>query len=322
MGALLERVRSRLFGQPDLQKTDVTDELRNAGTAFAELITGVGKAVADTQRELDATAGHIATEMAKTEVETVQAVVSNYADNGNLKGVKVISGKTSALSIAVPPALSFERVHLEASFVASEFSATSTANVNVNLVGVAVSSRGFGLRGPSIGASVVNANTDTQSEQTQDLSVGTMSMVARIRPKPVTALPKPPLVFKGPTLALSLSGTPFVQNIHLAPADPAVDPPFLEKRSTVVKIELKNNATTPQPIPDKTIALDCGALDWGVTQANGQPLTDPTIGPKTDSSGAFFITVSRTATSETEAKKDYVIRGSLNLVNATLGVSL
>lgn len=321
MGALLERVRSRLFGQPELPETEVSDELRGAGTAFASLIEGVGKAVADTQRELDATAGHIATEMAKTKVHTVQAVVSNYGNAGNLKSVKVVSGETSALSIAVPPALSFRRVHLEGSFVATEFAATSTANVNVNLVGVAVSSRGFGLRGPSISASVVNANTDTQTEQSTDSSVGTMSMTAQILPKPVTALPKPPLVFKGPKLTLSVSGLPSVENLHLVPTDPATEPPFLERRSTVVKVELTDSSSTP--IKGKTIAMDCGTLDWGVTDSHGEPLADATIGPKTDDSdGLFYIKVSRTATSETEAKKDFVVRGSLNLVHGTVSVSL
>ena len=115
MGILLENLRNRLFGQPVLQATGVTDEVRAAGTAFATLIEGVGKAVALTQKELDQTAGHIITDMANTEIDTVQATVSEYDDDGKLTGVKVITGTTSALSIAVPPALSFKRVHLEGS---------------------------------------------------------------------------------------------------------------------------------------------------------------------------------------------------------------
>ena len=142
--------------------------------------------------------------MAGTEIETVQAVVSTYGDNGNLENVSVVSGRTSALSIAVPPALSFQRVHLEGSFVAREFAATSTANVNVNLAGVSINSRGGGPFGPSIAVGMANANTDTQTQQSQDYSVGTMSMTAQIRPKPVTALPKPPLIFRGPKLAITV----------------------------------------------------------------------------------------------------------------------
>lgn len=317
MGRLLDSVRTRLFGQPALQETDVTDELRGAGTAFATLLEGVGKAVAATQRELDETAGHIATEMAKTEVDAVQAVVSNYDDFGNLKSVEVITGKTSALSIAVPPALSFKTVNFVGSFQATEFAATSTSNVNVNLAGVAVSSRGFGLRGPSIGASVVNANTNFQSEVTQDSSVASMSLTTQIRHKPVTALPKPPLVLKGPSLTMLVFATLPVENIHPTAVLPT-DPPFLERRLAVVQIQLKDvNAAV---IPGKTIAVDCGALDWGVTDSTG---VDVTTGPKTDAgTGDFFIKVSRTATSATEPKKDFVIRASLNLVNATLSVSL
>jgi hypothetical protein len=321
MGALLDSVRTRLFGQPALQETGVTDELRGAGTAFAALIEGVGKAVADTQRELDATAGHIATDMAKTEVDTVQAVVSNYDDNGNLTNVEVVPGKTSALSIAVPPALSFKRVHLEGSFVASEFSATSTSNVNVNLVGASVGSQGFGLRGPSIGASVVNMNTNTETEQTQDMSVATMSMTAQILPKPVKALPKPPLIFKGPTLAVTINTRPAPVVIHGIPAPPpATDPPYLEMRSMGIQIQLKDvNGAVNTTTQDKTIAIDCGALDWGVTNAAG---ADVLTGPKTDAAGQFFIMVSRAAASSTDPKIDYVIRASLNLVNATLNISL
>jgi hypothetical protein len=318
MGALLNRVRTRLFGTPDFQHTDVTDELKGAGTAFATLIEGIGQAVAKTTQELDQTAGHIATEMAGLEVDTVQAVVSNYADSGQLTGVSVITGKTSALSIAVPPALSFKRVHLEGSFFAREFSATSTANVNINLAGASIGSRGFGLRGPTGGASVVNANTDIQTAQTEDLSVASMSMTAQITPKPVREVAKPPLVFKGPSLTLTEFGRPPIAVLRPLPLLPA-DPPYLEQRRAVIQIELKNAAggviSAPRPI-----AIDCGTLDWGVTNSSG---ADVTTGPIPDSStGSFYITVSRTATSSGDAKKDFVIRAALNLVNATLTVSL
>ncbi|MFN0069691.1 MAG: hypothetical protein ACKVYV_18900 [Limisphaerales bacterium] len=318
MGKLLEKVRARLFGASDVQATGVSDELRGAGTAFATLIEGVGKAVAATQRELDETTGHIATAMAKTEVDTVQATISRYDDvNGNLTGIKVITGKTSALSIAVPPALSFKRVHLEGSFVAMEFAATSTSNVNVNLAGVAVSSGSGRSRRPSGSASVVNANTNVQTEQTQDLSVATMSMTAEIRPKPVTALKKPPLIFVGPSLKLSVFNPLPIGIINPLPVNPS-DPPYLERRSAVLQVELTKVGSSI-PNPSRTIAIDCGALDWVVTNNAG---TSVGTGPITDGAGTFYITVSRTATSPTEPKKDYVVRGSLNLVNATLSVSL
>jgi hypothetical protein len=214
--------------------------------------------------------------------------------------------------------LSFKQVHLEGSFVASEFSATSTSNVNVNLVG---SSVGFGLRLPSFGASAVNMNTDTQTAQTQDVSVATMSMTARILPKPVKALTKPPLIFKGPTLALTIISRPVPVVMHPLPAPPpATDPPYLEIRSMGLQIQLKDvNDAVNTTTQDKTIAIDCGTLDWGVTTAGGSPAT---TGPKTDANGQFFIMVSRAATSSTDPKIDYVIRASLNLVNATLNISL
>src|SRR5258708_37383505 len=113
MGSLLDSVRTRLFGQPDLPKTSVTGEVRGASTAFATLIEGVGKAVALTTQELDQTAGNIATEMAKLKIDIVQAVVSNYGNDGTLTGVNVITGQSSALSIAVPPALSFKSVNMQ-----------------------------------------------------------------------------------------------------------------------------------------------------------------------------------------------------------------
>jgi hypothetical protein len=310
MGSLLDSVRTRLFGQPDLQQTDVTDELRGAGTAFAALIEGVGKAVALTTQELDQTAGNIATEMAKLKIDVVQAVVSNYADDGNLTGVNVITGQSSALSIAVPPALSFKDVHLEGSFLATEFAATSTANVNINLAGASVG-RGFN-------ASVVNANTDTQSAQTTDSSVASMSMTAHIRPKPVTALAKPPLVFKGPSLALTVFATLPVEVKNAIPVQPT-DPPYLERRHAVIQVQLKNAAggviASPSPI-----AIDCGALDWGVTDNAG---VDVTTGPIPDTTtGFFYFTVSRTATASGDAKKDFVLRASMNLVHATLTISI
>jgi hypothetical protein len=319
MGSLLDNVRRNLFGDPAPPPTNVAPGLAAAGTAFATLIEGVGKAVAKTQAELDATSGHIATEMAKTKIDTVQAVVTEYDDDGSILEVRVVPGKTSALSIAVPPALSFKRVHLEGSFVATEFSAAQHSNVNVNLVSTNVGFRGF-FRGFGASGSVTNVNTDIQTEQTQDTSIGAMSMTALIRPKPVTALKKPPLVLRGPKLALSVSGTPSVTNLHPVPTDPATQPPFLERRSTVVKVELKNASGTVIN-PGKTIAIDCGALDWGMTNEDGT--ADVATGPVTDNStGLFHIKVSRTATSETEPKKDFVVRGSLNLVHGTVNVSL
>jgi hypothetical protein len=332
MTSLLDNVRKSVFGDPTLQPANVTSELAGAGTAFATLIEGVGKAVAKTQAELDATSGHIASQMANTQIETVQALVTNYDDSGNIVDVSVVSGQTSALAIAVPPALSFKRVHLEGSFVASEFSAAQHSNVNVNLVGVSVS--GKGLRGLSAGGSVVNANTDIQTAQTQDTSVATMSMTAQIRPKPVTALPKPPLVLKGPTLKLSqlplpqpsqlppplASGSPLaVEAVRLPPSQPT-DPPYLERRNALIQVELKDKSGSLMA-KAKTIALDCGSLDWIVTDNTGTAKTTAPVGPVTDN-GVFYIKVSRTATASTDPKQNFVIRASLNLVNATLSISL
>jgi hypothetical protein len=316
MGSLLDNVRKSLFGDPVLQPTNVTSELAGAGAAFAVLIEGVGKAVATTQAELDATSGRIATEMAKTQVDTVQAVVTEYGDDGNILDVNVVVGKTSALSIAVPPALSFKRVHLEGRFVATEFSATQHSNVNVNLVSANVSSKGF-FRGVSASGSVVNANTDVQTEQTVDTSVGTMSMTALIRPKPVTALAKPPLVLKGPKLTLTVFKNLPIATINPPPATPD-GPPALYRRGAVVQVQLLKTDLSGG-LANKTIAVDCAGLDSDVTDNAGATVT---TGPKTDASGVFFVTVSRTVTSPTDAKKDFIIRGSLNLINATVNVSL
>jgi hypothetical protein len=315
MGSLLDNIRNRLFGDPTLQKTGLSSRFEGAATAFSTLIEGVGKTVATTQRELDETSGQIATEMAKTQIDTVQAVVTEYDDHGFIKDVTVTTGQTSALAIAVPPALAFKRVHHEGRFQATEFSSAAHSNVNVNLIGVNVSGRGF--RGISAGGSITNVNTDVQTEQTQDSSVASMSMTAQIRPKPVPALAKPPLILKGPTLDLSVSGSiPVIDVIHPVAGDPPPPPPYLEKRSAIVHVLLSGTSSSAD---GKTIAIDAGGLDWGVTDPQGLPLA---AGPKTANGGEFYIKVSRTAASNTEAKKDFVIRASLNLVNATLNVSL
>jgi|GEM_PF-5159340 len=339
MGLLLDNVRKRLFGEPARKPATVTSKVLGAGTAFATLIEGVGKAVATTQRELDATSGHIATEMAKTEVEIAQAVVTEYGPEGNILNVTVVPGKTSALSIAVPPALSFKRVHLEGSFVASEFTAADHSNVNVSLAGGGFSTKGLGIGGPSASVSAVNANTDIQTEQTQDSSVASMSMTAEIRPKPVVALPKPPLVLKGPALTLTVFDdltplTPIPINADPDAAHPDA-PPALYRRSLVVQVQLlkpdPSDSTKKVPVDGQTIAVDGGGLDWDVTDFAGSDLlsTSPNLGPTTYTKtspdktlGSFFITVTRNITSITEPKKDFLIRGSLNLLNATLSVSL
>jgi len=317
MGSLLDNVRKSLFGEPVLQPTDVNSRIAAAGTAFAALIEGVGKAVATTQAELDATSGHIATQMAQTQVDTVQAVITDYDDQGKITDVSVITGKTSALDIAVPPALSFKRVHVEGSFVATQFSAAAHSNVNVNLISAGVSGKTFG--GISAGGSVVNANTDVQTAQTQDSSVGSMSMTAVILRKPVTALPKPPLVLKGPKLALTLVGqTPLLVTINPPPAPNSNDPPALYRRSAVIQVQLLKADSSVNP--NQTIAIDCAGLDSALTDITG--LIPATTGPTTNASGIFYVTVSSTVTSPTDAKVNYALRASLNLVNATLALSL
>jgi hypothetical protein len=321
MGALLDRVRTRLFGTPDLQATDVTDELRGAGTAFSTLIEGVGNAVALTTQELNRTAGEITTEMAKLRVDAVQAVVSAYGDDGNLQNVSVITGQTSALSLAKPPMLRIEKVHVEGSFRAREMSTTSTANVNINLAGASLGSRGFGMRGPSAGATFANANTNLQTQQTEDSSVGEMSMTATIRPKPVRELAKPPLILKGPSLALTVEK--FLPPVVTAPQQPT-DPPYFERRSAVIKVQVKTASGGVVPAPQQgsmpSVALDCGVLDWEVTDAAGASVS---TGPVPDTTtGLFYITVTRTVTSAGEAKKDFVPRAAWNLVHTTLNVSL
>jgi hypothetical protein len=274
--------------------------------------------------------------MAKTQVDTVQAGVSEYGDDGNILDVTVATGKTSALSIAVPPALSFKRVHLEGSFVASEFSAADHSNVNVNLIGVGVSSRGLGIGGPAVSASFVNSNTDIQTQQTQDSSVASMSMTVEIRPKPVTTLPKPPLVFKGPRLTLTSFRPLALVTVNPGPSTTNPDdPPALYRRSVVVQVQLlkpDTSGTGGQFIADdgQIIAIDGGALDWDVTDNLGGSAPAAHPGPTTYSDstttpnivGAFYITVSRNITSKTEPNKDFVVRGSLNLLNTTCSISL
>lgn len=313
MGNLINKVRGKLFGEPVLQTADVNNESLNAGIAFAALIQGVGKAVAQTQRELDETSGKIATIMATTEIDTVQAVITQYGDTGKFVGVKVVTGKTSALSIAVPPALSFKRVHIEGSFQATEFSATTHSNANINIIGANVK---YGSGGLGVSADFVNNNTDAQTADTKDSSVGSMSMTAEIRPKPVTALPKPPLIFKGPSLKMIATGVQGETDLITAP-DPA-NPVYLKRRYRVLQVTLETNEATPTAINGKTISLDTGTLDWEVTDSAGVAVL---TGPITTANG-FYIAVSRVVTAADEAKKEFVVRASLNLLNTTCAVSL
>jgi hypothetical protein len=316
MGSLLDNVRKSLFGEPVLQPTNVTSELAGAGESFAVLIESVGTAVAKTQAELDATSGNIASKMAQTKVDTVQAVVTEYGDDGNILDVNVVTGETTALALTVPAALAFEQLRFEGAFFATEFSAAQHSNVNINLISANVSGRGF-FRGVSATGSVVNANTDVQTEQTVDTSVGTMSMTMVVRNKPITGLQKPPLRLKGPRLTLTVFKNLPPATINLPPTTPD-SLPALYRRAAVVQVELQKTDLSGG-LADKTIAIDCAGLDCDITDNAGAPVA---TGPKTDSGGVFFITVSRTVTSPTDAKQNFVLRGSLNLINATVNVSL
>lgn len=322
MGALLDSVRTSLFGVPAPAPTSVVSGVRSAGMSFATLIEKVGVAVAETQGELDTTAGKIATAMAQTQINTVQAVVSRYDNSGNLTDVEVITGPTTALAIAVPPALSFKEVVITGSFQATEMSSTSTANVNVNLSGFSVGTQG-GLRGLSVSAGTVNSNTNLDTQVTQSSSIGSMTVTAQISPKPVEAIDKAPLIFKGPTLSLAVSSIPQPVVVHALPVAPT-DPPYLERRQAIILIKLVDS--TNAGVNGMTIAIDCGDLGWIVTDSSGNPPTSAPFGPVTSGSGSnsgeVYITVDRTATSPTDGKTAYLIRGSLNLLNASCSVSL
>ena len=67
----------------DIPNSDVSDELVNAGSAFGDLISGVGQAVANTQRKLNDTAVTTTTALAETTVDVLAVQETVYDDDGS-----------------------------------------------------------------------------------------------------------------------------------------------------------------------------------------------------------------------------------------------
>lgn len=334
MSTFLNSIRTALFGAPINQLTtqtaDVTDELKGAGIAFGTLIEAVGRSVATTQAEMDATSGKIASQMAKTKIDVVRAVVTRYGDDGNILNVTVNTGETSALSLALPPALAYSRVRLEGQFFAQEFSQASQSVVNVNISNVGFNARGGrGGFGAGFDASTTNVTANTTEGSTSDLAVGRMVMTAQVRPKTVRRIPDPPLVLRGPRITLTQLGSA-VPQLSIGTIDAQQ---FVRVAQFDVLLDKPGPlATDPRVGLGKPLAIDAGALEWLVPKASLptvtstttlQDLANPSQTATTDSnSGQMRILVYRTVSDVAAPAENFVLTVSLGLIRQQLGYRL
>ena len=311
---------------PTPQEANVTDELKGAGVAFGAMIEAVGKSVAETQAKMDETSGKIASAMATTKVDVVRAVVTTYNDDGTISSVDVKVGETSALALALPPALVYAKVRLEGKFFASEFSQAGESNVSVNISSAKFNvSHGLGAFGNSASASTVGTSANTQTASTSDSAVGMMSMTALVLPKTVQRIPDAPLVFVGPRITIVENGN------ALAPLETgtAEAKQFIRLQKfelTYDKAGSGGGARTA--IAGKQLAIDMGDLEWfipasplpaGATIITALAKTGTTgQSPTTDSTGKIEIMAFRTVKDNTQPAENFVLSASIGLVRQQL----
>jgi hypothetical protein len=328
MSVFLDKIKA-LLGLDTLapQDTNVTDELKGAGVAFGSMIQAVGKSVADTQAKMDETSGRIASAMASTKVDVVRAVVTTYNDDGTINDVDVNIGQTSALALALPPALAYSKVRIEGKFFASEFSQAGESNVNVTVSNakVNVGLSPFSFAGSNASGSVTNTSRSTETGSSSDTAVGMMSMTAQVLPKTVQRIPDAPLVFRGPRISAVESGGALGpleigtgearQFIRLQAFDLVYD-----------KAGAAGGARTP--IANKLLAIDCGDLEWfipadpipaGATTVAGMARTGGSgQSPATDTAGRLRIVAMRVVKDNTAPAENFTLSASIGVVRQQL----
>jgi hypothetical protein len=214
----------------------------------------VGRAVADTQTELNLTCAEMATLLSNTPVDVIVAEEEVFDDNGTLVGAKAYTSPVP-LSTIIPPVINeFQSVWLQGIFIAEEFTAASATNitqVSANLT----ASAGKGKRrrsAPAISISVGASNINRTSQFASDRSSRQMRMSTQIGAKTID-LPKAKFVTVGPRIEFFLGGI-----------NPSTD--NKERRAQVtIKYSKKDpdaNDGSLIGIPGKRLSIEAPGLAW------------------------------------------------------------
>jgi len=276
----------------DIPNSDVSDELARAGTAFGDLISAVGQAVASTQRKLNDTAVATTTALAETTVDVLAVQETVYDDDGNIDESVSHEQRLPLITFIDPVLYQWSQVRVQGNFVANELSAGSTSSSST-FHGDDSSSQGGLLVIFGGGATTVHGNTtstNSSSTITRDSSVGQVRMYSELVPRHDIGVPKPRQAVQGPRLAIFAGA---ITDIPAAGGNPA-------QRTMEVTIEYFRRDSTP--IQGKLISVESSGVpfeyDGGIntTDADGKVtilLRRTFIDATADTSPAEFIVSAR-----------------------------
>lgn len=301
---------------------DVGNELGEFGMGLGDLIKHVGKAVAETQDQLNKTMVETAKRLAETKVKIVAVRERHYDESGkammNGTSPKVTNHhmELPAINFITPPSYQIANLRMQGEFQASEWKAHTETDTDYSttggrvslfvgspvgeaggkLMGIAsqmgVSTLGMGaaLTGLGGGGSASfyhnSSNTNVQTDNSSDVSYGSMRMNALISPTEGIGVPKPTQVFRGPS-------------IGVLPGDPKLTGD--SKGSTLdVMIVYQRPATkaerdaTPEtgfyPIDDKFVVIEVPGCRWTYLPHPEDDAADP---KKTGAEGTLHIRLAR-----------------------------
>ena len=279
----------------DIPNSDVSDELARAGTSFGDLISGVGQAVATTQRKLNDTAVTTTTALAETTVDVLAVQETVYDDDGNIDESVSHEQRLPLITFIDPVLYQWSQVRLQGSFVASELSAGSSSTTTTSTTSEGSSQGGLFviLGGGRTYLDYDRTTTSGTSQVTSDVSRGRIRMYSELAPRHDIGVPKPRQAVQGPRLAVSAGE---IIDIPAAGGTPA-------QRTMQVTIEYFRRDSTP--IAGKTISIETSGVPFeyvgGVVQ--------------TDADGTVEILLRRTFLDETADRSPVE-----SIVSARIGI--
>ncbi|HSU12477.1 hypothetical protein [Longimicrobium sp.] len=295
-------------------QASVVDELAKGGPAFGAFLRSVGLAVAETQGALDKTLVETSKALSEAKVQTVAMFTQELKDDGTFDKATPVMQELPLIAFVQPTAYQFTTVHLTADMEASEFNTANGFNIKKDHsdfgADLKASYSVFGGFGGSLDASYNNTHDETQERKSSSerKAAGKLHMEATLEPRPAFALPQPFVVQKGPKLGVLVTGRKELDK----DGNETTDPKLVTQRTVTAVATLLDK--DGKPMATKALDVACDNANIGVVVADGG---------KTTTDGTLTITLKRTGlTAESSAAVSALLRVSMNLVNASVPVSV
>lgn len=188
---------------------DASDEMDDAAGTFADLLRGVGQAVAETQSQMNENGVEMALSLVDATVPLIVAEQTIMDENGNLTESKVHLANVPMITYVDPVFQEWTDVRVMGEFRATEFKSRGSVSTTSggSTVGVGASVKGGTKRRPSLklGGSyeVSREKSDLSQRSHTETNRGRMRVAARIQPHAFKGVPAPTFSMRGPRLAIS-----------------------------------------------------------------------------------------------------------------------